>query len=67
MASYQPNKAAVAHARSLVDARRCVLGSDRGDPRPGADARAYPAARCRHGEVERAARDRLRYLDGTGG
>lgn len=38
MASYQLNRAAVAHARSLIDARRYVLDSDWGEVQPNADA-----------------------------
>jgi hypothetical protein len=38
MASYSVNKAAVARARRLIDARQYVLNSDWGDVQPGADA-----------------------------
>jgi hypothetical protein len=38
MASYQLNKAAVAHARKLIDARQYVLDSDWGDVQPNAAA-----------------------------
>ena len=38
MASYSVNKAAVEHARSLIDARRYVLDSDWGQVQPRADA-----------------------------
>ena len=38
MASYTLNKAAVEHARSLIEARRYVLNSDWGDVQPKADA-----------------------------
>ncbi|MEU4623294.1 hypothetical protein AB0G04_25395 [Actinoplanes sp. NPDC023801] len=38
MASYQLNKAAVAHARRLIDARQYVLDSDWGDVQPNAAA-----------------------------
>jgi hypothetical protein len=37
MASYSPNKAAVAHARQLIDARQYVLDSDWGEVQPRAD------------------------------
>jgi hypothetical protein len=37
MASYSVNKAAVARARRLIDARQYVLNSDWGDAQPGAD------------------------------
>jgi hypothetical protein len=37
MASYSVNKAAVAHARQLIDARQYVLGSDWGEVQPRAD------------------------------
>jgi hypothetical protein len=37
MASYTLNKAAVAHARRLIDARQYVLDSDWGDVQPRAD------------------------------
>jgi hypothetical protein len=37
MASYTLNKAAVAKARRLIDARQYVLDSDWGDSQPGAD------------------------------
>jgi hypothetical protein len=38
MASYQVNKAAVAHARRLIDARQYVLDSDWGQAQPNAEA-----------------------------
>ena len=38
MASYTVNKAAVEHARRLIDKRRYVLNSDWGESQPGADA-----------------------------
>jgi hypothetical protein len=38
MASYSVNKAAVARARKLIDARQYVLNSDWGDAQPGAAA-----------------------------
>ncbi len=38
MASYSVNKAAVARARRLIDARQYVLNSDWGEVQPGADA-----------------------------
>jgi hypothetical protein len=38
MASYMVNKAAVAHARKLIDARQYVLDSDWGESQPRADA-----------------------------
>jgi hypothetical protein len=38
MASYTVNKAAVAHARKLIDARQYVLDSDWGESQPRADA-----------------------------
>ncbi|GIE29549.1 hypothetical protein Ait01nite_025940 [Actinoplanes italicus] len=38
MASYDVNKAAVAHARKLIDARQYVLDSDWGDVQPNAAA-----------------------------
>ena len=37
MASYTLNKAAVAHARRLIDARQYVLKSDWGERQPGSD------------------------------
>ena len=37
MASYRLNRAAVAHARRLIDARRYVLDSDWGESQPSAD------------------------------
>jgi hypothetical protein len=37
MASYKLNKAAVAKARRLIDARQYVLDSDWGESQPGAD------------------------------
>jgi len=37
MASYTVNKAAVAHARKLIDARQYVLESDWGDSQPNAE------------------------------
>jgi hypothetical protein len=37
MASYSPNKRAVAHARRLIDARQYVLDSDWGEAQPKAD------------------------------
>ncbi len=37
MASYTVNKRAVAHARSLIDARQYVLDSDWGESQPSAD------------------------------
>ena len=37
MASYSVNKAAVANARRLIDARQYVLDSDWGDVQPSAD------------------------------
>jgi hypothetical protein len=37
MASYTVNKAAVAHARKLIDARQYVLNSDWGEAQPRAD------------------------------
>lgn len=37
MAKYEVNDAAVAQARSLIDARQYVLDSDWGDSQPGAD------------------------------
>ena len=37
MASYSVNKAAVAHARRLIDARQYVLDSDWGEAQPRAD------------------------------
>jgi hypothetical protein len=37
MASYTVNKAAVRHARKLIDARRYVLNSDWGEVQPSAD------------------------------
>jgi hypothetical protein len=37
MASYTVNKAAVARARALIDARQYVLKSDWGDAQPSAD------------------------------
>jgi hypothetical protein len=36
MASYSVNKAAVAHARRLIDSRQYVLDSDWGEAQPGA-------------------------------
>lgn len=36
MATYTVNKRAVAHARKLIDARRCVLDSDWGEAQPRA-------------------------------
>ena len=42
MATYSVNKAAVAHARNLIDARQYVLNSDWGDVQPRAgDQNAY--------------------------
>ena len=42
MASYTVNKAAVEHARRLIDARQYVLDSDWGDAQPSAaDENAY--------------------------
>jgi hypothetical protein len=38
MASYTVNRAAVAHAERLIDARQYVLDSDWGDAQPRADA-----------------------------
>jgi hypothetical protein len=38
MASYTVNKAGVAHARRLIDARQYVLDSDWGEVQPSADA-----------------------------
>ena len=38
MASYSVNKAAVAHARQLIDGRQYVLRSDWGDRQPDAEA-----------------------------
>jgi hypothetical protein len=38
MATYSVNKAAVAHARKLIDARRYVLNSDWGEAQPDAAA-----------------------------
>jgi hypothetical protein len=38
MASYEVNKAAVARARALIDARQYVLDSDWGSVQPAADA-----------------------------
>jgi hypothetical protein len=38
MATYSVNKAAVAHARKLIDARRYVLNSDWGEAQPHAAA-----------------------------
>ena len=38
MASYSVNKAAVARARQLINARQYVLNSDWGEVQPGADA-----------------------------
>ena len=38
MASYSVNKAAVAHARRLIDARQYVLRSDWGERQPDAEA-----------------------------
>jgi len=38
MASYTLNKAAVAQARKLIDARQYVLDSDWGEVQPGAEA-----------------------------
>lgn len=38
MASYEVNKAAVAKARSLIDARQYVLDSDWGESQPTVDA-----------------------------
>jgi hypothetical protein len=38
MASYQVNKAAVAHARRLIEARQYVLDSDWGQVQPDAEA-----------------------------
>jgi hypothetical protein len=38
MASYSVNRAAVRHARELIDKRQYVLDSDWGDAQPGADA-----------------------------
>ncbi len=38
MASYDVNKAAVAHARDLIDKRQYVLDSDWGEVQPDADA-----------------------------
>ena len=38
VATYSLNEAAVAKARSLIDARQYVLDSDWGDVQPGADA-----------------------------
>ena len=37
MATYSVNKAAVAHARKLIDARQYVLDSDWGEAQPRAD------------------------------
>jgi hypothetical protein len=37
MARYEVNDAAVARARSLIDARQYVLDSDWGEVQPGAD------------------------------
>jgi hypothetical protein len=37
MASYRLNRAAVTHARRLIDAKRYVLDSDWGDAQPSAD------------------------------
>ena len=37
MASYSVNKAAVAHARELIDKKRYVLDSDWGEVQPSAD------------------------------
>jgi hypothetical protein len=37
MASYSVNKAAVEHARKMIDARQYVLDSDWGDAQPRAD------------------------------
>jgi hypothetical protein len=45
MASYLLNKAAVAHARRLIEARQYVLDSDWGDVQPDAEAQnAFLAA-----------------------
>ena len=38
MASYQVNRAAVRHARDLIEAKRWVLDSDWGDVQPDSDA-----------------------------
>jgi hypothetical protein len=38
MASYTVNKAAVAHARDLIDKKQYVLDSDWGEVQPGAEA-----------------------------
>ena len=37
MASYNPNRRAISHARRLIDARRYVLNSDWGEIQPRAD------------------------------
>ena len=37
MASYKVNRAAVTHARRLIDAKRYVLDSDWGEVQPSAD------------------------------
>lgn len=41
MASYTVNKAAVAHARELIEAKRYVLDSDWGDSQPDAAAQNH--------------------------
>ena len=53
MASYSVNKAAVAHARDLIDKKQYVLDSDWGDVQP--DAEAQNAYLERHSWQEYAA------------
>ena len=53
MASYSVNKAAVAHARDLIDKKQYVLDSDWGDVQP--DAEAQNAYLERHSWEEYAA------------
>ncbi|MET0146505.1 MAG: hypothetical protein ABW328_17220 [Ilumatobacteraceae bacterium] len=53
MASYRLNDAAVAHARSLIDARQYVLDSDWGEVQP--DAAAQNDYLARHSWEEYAA------------
>jgi hypothetical protein len=65
MASYLLNDAAVAKARTLIDARQYVLDSDWGDvqPRAGLIACVYRASEWRHKDIEVAAHELLQHLD----
>ena len=62
VAKYSANAAGVTHVRALIDARRYVLDSDRGDVQPVA---AQNASLERHGRDEYGAHDLLQHLDAT--